>query len=208
MKTIVIDLGAAWDINLKTWQNGDKFREPQTDEVSEDIGNKFGFLKTYADGKASLDGASNVWQGTQVIQPLSGGTLVGLTLYREMHFVDSGTSPAEATRAGLHYRETVLTDANVTLNPDADVFIVPQITANRTYKFAGYGGNDGRRIRVVRPRTADAFTVTIQDGGSVTACVFPSSAAAWVDLEYRALKSPSWLPRGFSDNLTSMSVVV
>lgn len=202
MKSVAITV-AAWVASFSTWQDGDVFRESQIDIISGEMADRFGYLKNALDGKASLSG-TNTWTAMQTIQPSDGGAPIGLRLYRELHFVSTATSPGEATRAGLHHRKVILPDVDGTYAPDGDTFIVPQTGGNRIYRFGPNGGNDGRRIRIVRPRVGDAQTVTVQDSGSNTIAVFPSGAAGWIDIEFDVSKTPQWLPVSWSSTLTSV----
>lgn len=63
MKNITINTGASWSGTIPSWQDGDKFRETNTDTVSTAIADRLGYLKTLADGAVTI-GASPTWLGT------------------------------------------------------------------------------------------------------------------------------------------------
>lgn len=206
MKNLTINLAAAWDTFISTFQDGDVFRESQIDISMGTIANRLGWLKTALEAKPDLADNNN-WTGVNTFVPSSGN--LSLILYREVAFIATGVSPTEAARSGLMRRTRTLPDASGTEAPDADTLVVPVLTTNnKTYTIGNHTGNDGRTIRVFRPGPNNTFSATLRDSAGTTICVFPadaSDAMAWVDIEFSALKSPMWLPRGHGGKTTSLS---
>lgn len=205
MKNFLINITAIWATTLSTWQDGDIFRETQTDLVISDIGDRLGYLKTALDLKPDLSD-TQTWTGLNTFHPSTG--LPGIKVYKELTFPDPATELAAALTAGIIHRERAMANADGIEAPNAEVLVVPAINANRLYTIGSYGGNDGKRVRVRRPRTGDAFTVTLQDAGSNAICVIPASQHAWVDIEYRAAKTPVWGIVGYGGTFTSMAGLV
>lgn len=191
MKNLTISLVAAWVATIRTFQDGDIFRESQIDLYSGDIADRLGWLKT---NKADLS-AANTWTATQTFSP-SG--LVAAIFNKQISFGGG------LTGAWLEHRVRVLGDANETPTLDAELYIVPQITANRTYTFGSYGGNPQRRIRIIRQRTADAFTVTVSNG--TTVAVIAASKPGWVELQYSTTNG--WLQVAYSVDVSPTFVAV
>ncbi len=123
----------------------------------------------------------------------------------------------------------VLNDANggfracnaITLaNADATIFAaandlsvasfrIPQLTANRIYTFSGANTPQSgwrKRIRIVRPRSGDAFTATIKRSGGTTICVFSASASGWVEFEW--FGAPDWGITAWAGGVTSLDETV
>lgn len=204
MKSTTINLGASWSGSIRTWQDGDIFRETNYDVVTGDLADRLGYLKTYADGKASLAG-TNAWTGVNTFSP-SGGGLISVILYRQVALVDAGTDAVEAAKTFISKRKRTLPDADSAVTIDAETFVVPQITGNRTYTFGSYGGNAGRCCRIVRPRTADAFTVTIKNSASATIAVIAASQQGAVEIEYGW--TSDWVPTFWTSNVSSIATTL
>lgn len=188
MKTITINTAAAWVGTLSSWQDGDVFRETNTDTVYTAIANRLGYLKTTVDGKASVS-SGNTWAGSQIIAPTASAwpsPPFGLSVYRSIRFANNETATAEAAVAGIEWRTVRLNGgADETKSPSAEIFLVPTTTGNRIYRFNAPSGGMHFRFRVVRPRTADAHTVTIQNSaGSKTYAVISASSRGTVELTY------------------------
>lgn len=214
MKSYTIDTAAAWSGSITTWQDGDVFRETNTDAVTDSIGDRLGYLKTKADGAAYLAAASQTFSGVATWAGASSGVVVsgdlGLTVgtfdvggtATFSDVVDFNAGPvtfasAPVFNGGLKADYSTLSDADTTIGtPTKFEYRVPTLTANRSYGLDGTANTlaiisassqgwvelvhstTKQRVRVVRMRTADAFTVTVKGtagtwriaawGGSVT----------------------------------------
>lgn len=183
MKNVTINTAAAWAGTFRSYQDGDIFRESNIDLSAGDLADRFGYLKTAVDAKPDLSD-TNTWTGRQTIDLSAGGGgspyLTALQVIGEMYF---STNVSHNANSGLLMREYALADSSTSLYPVAETFIVPQLTGNRVYTFnVAPAGNFGRRIRIVRRRTADAFTATIASGTG-TLAIISASNAGWVDIE-------------------------
>jgi hypothetical protein len=204
MKTITIDTAAAWVTTIRAIQDGEALSEANiSDIMADDVADRLGYLKTAVDGKATLSGSNN-WTGVNTFTRAGGGYLVAVNVIGELTLGDGAGSTSDY-KSGLLHREFVLPDANGSHFPIAETFIVPAITGNRTYTFNSPGANYGRRIRVVRRRTADAYTVTL--AGGTTQAVISASAAGWVDLEQSSGAS-DWRVVGWGGTVTSIDASV
>ncbi len=198
MKNLTISLVASWLGTIRTFQDGDIFRESNIDLHSGDVADRLGYLKTALDGKVALAG-NNTYTGDQIFSP---ATLTPTLFNEGIQFRDDGSGAA--VRAGIYVREGVLPDTNGTVISSADTFRVPAITANRTYDMGAASGR--RRIRVVRYRTADAFTVTVRDNLThAVVGVIPASQQGFLEMEFDATATPNWRPVGWSSNVTSLA---
>ena len=204
MKTITINLGAGWGATIRAIQNGDELDEANlADIISQDVADRLGWMKTAVDAKPDLSD-NNTWTGLTVFDRSAGGYLAAVNVIGELTFGDGGGG-ADDYRSGLLHREYVLPDSTTSIQPIAETFVVPQITANRVYTLSAPGGNYGRRVRIVRRRTADAFTVTV--GGGTTQAIISASAQGWVDLEWSSGAS-DWRVVGWGGTVTSIDTTV
>ncbi len=183
MKNVTINTAAAWAGTFRSYQDGDIFRESNIDLSAGDLADRLGYLKATVDAKPDLDDA-NVWTEPQTIDGsvFSGSAyLVAQHVIGEVTFAES--PDVDAYHSGVLHRELVLGDSSSSHYPTDDTFVVPQLTGNRVYTFNTVPvGNAGRRIRIARRRTADAFTVTIASGTG-TLAIISASNAGWVDIE-------------------------
>jgi hypothetical protein len=204
MKNITIDTAAAWGAAIRAVQDGDTLSEANLSDIcQDDVADRLGYLKTTVDGKASLAG-TNSWTAPNTFTRAASGYLVAVNVIGEISLGDGGGS-TDDYKSGILHREYVLPDANGSHFPIAETFIVPAITGNRTYTFNTPGANYGRRIRVVRRRTADAYTVTL--AGGTTQAVISASAAGWVDLE-QSNGASDWRVVGWGGTVTSIDTSV
>lgn len=214
MKSYTIDTAAAWSGSITTWQDGDVFRETNTDAVTDSIADRLGYLKTKADGAAYLAAASQTFSGLATWSGASAGLVVSgdfglttglLTVGGQAIFSDEVQfnagpvtfSSAPELNGGIKADYASLADADSTIGTPAKFeYRVPTLTANRAYGLdsttnilaiisASAQGwvelvhsTTKQRVRIVRMRTSDAFTVTVRGtagtwrvsawGGSVT----------------------------------------
>lgn len=213
MKSYTIDTAAAWSGTITTWQDGDVFRETNTDAVADSIADRLGYLKTKADGAAYI-AASQTFSGLTTWAGASAGVVISGDFGLTTSSLDVGSAAtfadtvafnagpitfasAPSFNGGLGADYSTLADADSTIGtPTRFEYRVPQLTASRNYGLdsttntlavisASAQGwvelvhsTTKQRVRIVRMRTADAFTVTIKGtagtwrvaawGGSVT----------------------------------------
>lgn len=211
MKLITINLAASWAGTIETFQDGDYLRELNFDSIFNKVGDRLGWLKTAVDGKATLSG-NNTWTGFQRIEPTGSpwpNPAVGLIVYRSIRFANNETTTAEAAVSGIEWRAIRLNGAaDETKSPSAETFIVPQTTGNRIYKFNIPSGGMHFRFKIVRPRTADAHTITIQNAaGSKTYAIISASSRGIVELTYDSTLA-DYIVTGAEGGVTSISTDV
>lgn len=90
---------------------------------------------------------------------------------------------AIANDAGIRYNRSTLADADTTVGPNHQSYRIPEITADRLYTLT-VGQFSGQRVRFSRPRSADAFAVTIVEDGAGSLAVMNSSDNAWIEFEW------------------------
>lgn len=225
MKSLAISLAAAWSSSVRSFVDGNTFRESNIDFLVGDIADRLGYLKNALDGKANLAG-SNALTGywTWAAGAVSGIRVLGdngvwttdlrsdgfASFYNQVTFdalsnVDVN-GPMQITTSGqIQESITTLADANATIPGGGVHFRVPTLTANRTYTLPNTGNGTYRRIRLERPRTADAFTATLQTSGAVTMGVISISAAGWIEV---VDGSAGWVVVGYGGTVTSLSTTV
>lgn len=206
MKSVSINTGASEPTAIQSFQDGDIFRESNIDLQAASLADALGWLKAQLALKATLSGA-NTWTSFQTFQPDGawGSEPLSALFYREVRLVTYATSPTEAATAGFIQRVITMADANETWNPVAEIFLVPQNAAARTYKFNSPSGGASRKIKIVRPRSVDAFAVTIQDGSSVTMGIISSSEAGFIELTYDTTSAQGWIVTGYGGVVTSLA---
>ncbi len=198
MKDVAINFAATLPATLKMWQDGDIHRESQTDILLDSYADAIGYTITLVGTKVSIS-ANNTFTGDTIFNPTSNAH----TQFNSgVAFLDDLS--ADATRAGLYQRQRLLTDASTNEITNSDIYLVPTITANRTYRF-GAVDVAGRIITVRRMRTADAFTVTIRDNAATDVGVIPASQAGFITMVFDPLATPYWRPIAWSANITSLA---
>ncbi len=209
LKTIALNLAASEPTGVRSWQDGDIFRESNCDLPTTDIVDALGWLKTTLSFKVApaddvdFSGTIN-FTGAVVFDETTGlipvefntGILInalglevtsgGITCSAGNISLQGGELTYSSTvSSGTVHRVTTGTDAALTITAAADEYRCPQLTANRVWTVDNTPApTTGRRLRVSRPRTADAFTLTIQREDTTTLCVFASMASGYVDLIY------------------------
>ena len=106
------------------------------------------------------------------------------------------------------FNTQTLTDSDTTLLADLSPFEyrVPTISANRTYTFPAttLGASTSRkRVRIVRTRTADAFTVTVNRNDGTTIGIISASSAGWIEFNCPP-SSNSWVVAAWGGTVTSL----
>jgi hypothetical protein len=213
MKSIVINLLAAWGANISSFQDGDVFRESNIDTSMGSIADRLGYLKTTVDSKAAV-AANNTWTGNnefntdagtfqvtgsgdmQVETPaLLNGTL---SVFGVAEFNDETTFSG-----GIALGVEALGDAAEAIDATTYHARVPAVTAARTYTLPSTVGlQDGHTVKVTRVDTA-AFAITIQDPtGPTTVGQITSGAAGWIEFVKRG---SAWRVSAWGGTVTSLS---
>ena len=212
MKSITINVAAAWAGTLTVWQDGDILRETNTDTVYTAIANRLGYLKAQSDTFVAVDDDPVTWTGTHTfatttideLHVLSGGTLVGTwSNVGSMTFASTKNVTFVGEGAGVLGRRSEGSDAATTFTTAADVVSVPTLTANRVYTARSTGPvpSFGAQVRVVRARTADAFSLEIRREDATSLATISASAAGWVDLFF----TTKWIVVGYGGTVTGIN---
>lgn len=204
MKSLVINLLAAWAGNIRSFVDGDIFRETNIDLSMGDVADRLGYIKTALDTLGSLAG-DNSWSGNnEFVTDFGAGSgfkvsgsdnalfTVGVVLSQFLTVagtvVVNGATLATGVATDLFIGATIqiatsaqetLADANATITKT--MVTVPQITGNHVYTLPAVGASTGRLCFIRRPRSADAFTVQI---------IRPSDSASLGTL---AVSKPGWM---------------
>ncbi len=210
MKNVSINLAAAWDTFIRSFQDGNIFRESNIDLATGDIADRLGYLKNKADLAGYLAG-TNVWTAANEFQStvtVTGGNDVDLTdaVLQAGNSNFAGEAEFDDVvhmQGGVAFNLTTLADANATLAASTYEHRVPTLTANRVYTLpATTGLNDGHKILMARLRTADAFTATLQDPtGPTTLGIVSASTAGYI---VATKKGSSWVVSQWGGTLTSL----
>jgi hypothetical protein len=204
MKTLTINTAAGWGAGVRSFLDGDIFRESNIDLSAGDIADRLGYLKAQSDASGKL-AADQTWAGSNEFDTGTGGGAKTISVTGDGDFVlenggglqvasgsDGGqwTASAFTTNAdcdaqfnGILEAAGRLIAASVSLS-DASAALtgvlihrVPQLTANRTYTLPS--GAAGQLALLKRTRTADAFTAALNDGGGAIGTISASSAG-WI----------------------------
>jgi hypothetical protein len=113
-------------------------------------------------------------------------------------------------KSGIGWRRGTLSDSDHTIDGKYDFFRVPTTTGNRIYSVDGisgsFNGSYARRIRISRPRSADAHTVEIKRSGGATLGIMPASASSWLDIIYTGGGTGNaWKVDAAASNVTSLN---
>lgn len=214
MKTATIDTAALWAGTISTWQDGDIFRETNTDTVTDSIADRLGYLKTKADA-AGYIAAANTWTGENTFTTVASVTdfVVGgdgdMTVAAAATFNSTATFNSEVSAANVLLTGVVgpsyetLADSAASLS-NVLVHRVPTLTANRVYTLPA--GSDYQLALIVRNRTADAFTATLQTSTPTTLGVISASSAGWILVQ----KKPAsvWVVVAWGGTVTSLDTTV
>jgi hypothetical protein len=210
MKSVTINLAAAWSAAIQTFVDGDVFRESNIDLNAGAIADRLGYLKTTVDGKASIAGA-NTFTGNNEFDTdagtweVSGGGDAVFTCSlldancnlraRSSAVVDGSLELLTTLVLNSH----VLPDASGTLPVGNICYRVPALTANRAYGTPA-ASPDGKLLIFTRPRTADSFTAGLTGIGTV-----PVSEAGFI---VAIVRGGAWVPVLWSSNITGLSTAV
>ncbi len=225
MKTLAIS-NVAWVATVRSFVDGDVFRESNIDLSMGDVADRLGYLKAQVDASGKL-AADQTWTGSNTFSSGASETNIftgdnpvqfaGISVASTAGFADEVTfasllqhngGDAEFLGSSVDIG-TVLKLSDVATLADANVTIantivrVPQTTANRTYTLPA--GSAGRLVILVRPRSADAHTVTLQDPSAATIGICPVSAQAFIVAQYNGV---AWKALMWSNNVTSISTTV
>lgn len=201
MKTVSLNLAASAPTGISSFQDGDIFRESIIDLQAASLADALGWLKAQALAAGYL-AADQTWTGSNTFATGTGGGTKTIAITGDGDFnverirVATGTDggawdastfvvkgAVEATfecvplfAAGLAAESETVADAAASLT-GVLIHRVPQLTANRVYTLPS--GAPGQLALIKRTRTADAFTVTLNDGGGAIAQI-SASAAGWI----------------------------
>ena len=203
MKTITINTAAVWSGGVSSWQDGDIFRESFTDTWTTSIADRIGYLKAQSDVTVKLTGSQTV-AGDKTLSGIT--TFDGQVVANNfVTFHDTLQFDANAD-AGIRYRFANGTDAAQNLTTAYDAYRVPGIGANRVWTVMNTPTPPtGRRLRVTRSRTADAFSLTLQREDTTTLAVFAASQQGWVELVYT---SGGWKVEAWGGTVSSVNTDV
>lgn len=209
MKSVTINLAAAWAAAVQSFVDGDVFRESNIDLQIGAIADRLGYLKTQVDGKASTAG-NNTFTGNNEFDTTAGTFEVsgsGDAVFtaglldancpvraRFTATVDGLLSLGTTLALNSH----VLPDASGTLPATYVCYRVPALTANRAYGTPA-ASPDGKLLVFTRPGT-ESFTAGLTGIGTV-----PVSQSGFIVAIVRA---GAWVPVLWSSNITGLSTAV
>ncbi len=210
MKSVTINLAAAWSAAVQSFVDGDVFRESNIDLQIGAIADRLGYLKTQVDGKATIAGANtftgnnnfNTDAGTWQVSG-SGDAVFSCGLLDAACVIAarSDVSIEGATDIGgiLGLATNVLPDASGTIPSNFVHHRVPAITANRAYGTPSITGGNRHILIFTRPGT-ESFTAGLTGIGTV-----PVGQAGYIVAIARA---GNWVPVLWSNNITGLSTAV
>lgn len=205
MKNYTINTAAAWVATLSTWQDGDVFRETNTDTVTVSIGNHLGYLKTAVDGKPDLT-SNNTWVGNQEFDGdvTCGGDFTAGTVDCSGVSCSGAVSFSGTADAGVERRILMGSDAAATIIAGYDQIRIPILTANRVYTLSESAPvpRTGAKLEIIRNANSDAFTLTVHRAGGTTIGIFPASAANHMTVTWSGSK---WLVDTVSAGITTFA---
>lgn len=227
MKSVTIPTGVAtaWSGTFRSFVDGDIFRESNIDLNAGDIAERLAYLKDKADAAAYL-AADQTFTGSCTF---AGGATktFSVTGDNAASFAGVTVSSSFTTQAGssvsivaddceiasplllssaLGVATGDLADAAATIGAAATIYRVPTLTANRIYTLPSAAVNN-HTVLVVRMRTADAFTVTVQTSGATTMGVISASAAGWILCHYKT-SAAAWRVVAWGGTVTSLDTGV
>ena len=223
MKATTIDTAALWAGTISTWQDGDIFRETNTDIVSESIGDRLGYLKAKADVAGYL-AADQTWAGSNTFDTgvadtttFAGDNAVvfntSVDVNSTFHSVDNAALDGETSLNGAAYATGLFgistadtTDADATLST-MTVQRVPTLTGNRVYTLPA-PTYPGQLCLLIRNRTADAFTATLQTATPTTLGVVSASSAGWILAQAKNITATGWRLVAWGGTVTSLDTTV
>ena len=218
MKNVTINTAAAWVTTVRTFQDGDVFRESNIDLAAGDVADRLGYLKNALDAKAGL-AADNTFTGANTFDDsinvdgdvIASGALEGgnATLTGALA-VGADLSFSSSSSAGVKSRYMTGAVAADTITAAYDHVRVPTLTASRVWTVEDDPApRDGATIEFYRPGS-DAFTLTIRRetalGGVTTLGVLNSAApGTWLKILF---KSGHWVVAGQSSDVSSLAATV
>lgn len=219
MKTITIDTAAAWVTTIRAIQDGEALSEANiSDIMADDVADRLGYLKTAVDAKPDLADANTWTNGNEFFTDYGNLVVSGsgeLECQTSATFAASVAFNGETTvydtlavAGAFVLDDQTLADANSTIAATGFHKRVPTLTANRTYTLpAAAALVDGHTIRITRMRTADAYSVTVQDPtGPTTLGVISASAAGWIEVIKRS--GNVWRVSAWGGTVTSLDTGV
>ena len=209
MKSVTINLAAAWSAAIQSFVDGDVFRESNIDLNAGAIADRLGYLKTTVDGKASIAGANtftgnNEFDTDAAAWEVSGGGDALFTcglldancaLRARSHATVDGALTLLTT---LVINSHVLPDASGTIPATYVCYRVPALTGNRAYGTPA-ASPDGKLLVFTRPGT-EAFTAGLTSMGTV-----PSGQSGFI---VAIVRGGAWVPVLWSSNITGLSTAV
>lgn len=223
MKNVTINTAASWGASFRSFQDGDIFRESNIDLQAGDLADRLGYLKAQSDASGKL-AADQTWTGSNTFNTgtgtpktiaITGDGDFNVERIRVATGTDGGSwdastfivkSAVEATFecipllfAGLAAESASVADASASLS-SVLIHRVPALTANRVYTLPS--GAAGQLAFIKRTRTADAFTVSLNDGGGTIAQI-SASAAGWVLA--MCTTTTTWVVIAWGGTVTSIS---
>lgn len=227
MKTVSLNLAASAPTGISSFQDGDIFRESNIDLQAASLADALGWLKAQALAAGYLAN-DQTWTGSNEFDTGTGGGAKTISVTGDGDFVlenggglrvgtgapDGGSWVASAFTtnqdcdaefggvlsflARLVASQDTVGDAPSTLS-HLLIHRVPQLTANRVYTLPS--GAAGQLSLIKRTRTADAFTVTLADGGGNIG-VISASNAGW--MLAMCTGGTSWVPIAWGGTLSTV----
>ena len=219
MKSVTIPTGVAtaWSGTFRSFVDGDIFRESNIDLNAGDIAERLAYLKDRADIAVTTTGTQTI-TGIKTFNTDAGPlTITGVDDFACAATATFGAAVAFNAEvaandnllaaAAFGISTETLADAAAALSAAAVVHRVPTLTANRVYTLPATVTAEGQLMFIVRNRTADAFTVTLQTSGATTIGVISASSAGWI-LVRGTTSGNTWRLVAWGGTVTSLDTTV
>lgn len=226
MKNLAISLLASWGSSIRTFVDGDIFRESNIDLMEGDIADRLGYLKAQFALTPTLAGSNaltGLWTWAAGVAPGivvlgdAGVTTTDLdvkgfgTFENQVTFTAAsvleieGTHQTDTTATMLEQTAT-LADANITVPSTGNRFRAPiMATADRVYTLPTPIAA-GRTLRIEKMHN-DSHKLTVKNASAGTMCDINVTAAGvgWVEVRD---SSTGWVVSAFGGDVTSILALV
>ena len=219
MKSVTIPTGVAtaWSGTFRSFVDGDIFRESNIDLNAGDLAERLAYLKDRADIAVTTTGTQTI-TGIKTFNVDAGDlTVTGASDFRceaTATFIGTVGFSSEVSAsdnllaaAAFGLSTETLADAAASLSATAVVHRVPTLTSNRVYTLPATVTAEGQLMILVRNRTADAFTATLQTSAAVTLGIVSASNAGWI-LVRGTTSGNTWRVVAWGGTVTSIDTTV
>lgn len=221
MKTLSI-ANVAWVATIRSFVDGDIFRETNIDLSMGDVADRLGYLKATVDSKGGL-ATDNTWTQGNIFD--SGGDTSaefivdgdadailqgagGFIVNRNASFTgDVAFSEVLTITGGISLAPVTLADAAAVLDATKFHHRVPTLNASRNYSCPPTASvGDGHTLRIEKLTTAATHEAIIKDADTVTTiAILTHTTQGWVEVVKRG---SNWRVAAWGGNAASLSTGV